>query len=172
MPGMIGTQEQPPAGPSPGALAPGGKAADPQKVQAMLILQPVRLLYQPEQAQAIAEAARNAEPAKVLAAAAVASVMASAKAADGQGVQLDPEQVGAAVVEVIKAGAAILVAQQIVPPEQIGQVVDSAIEFAQQNGMGEGAEQGGPPPAAGGAGPGPGGVESPGMAGPAQPMGA
>ncbi len=155
-------------GPAPANSAPRQGNADPNKAQALLILQPVRMLYSDQQAQKLVERAKASDPAKVLAAAAIAAVMASAKAAIGAGVKLTPEQIGAAVIEVIKAAAALLIAGGVVPPDQVAQVVNSAIALAQQQGE---AQQGSQPPAVAGAAPGPGGVQPPGMAG-QPPMGA
>ncbi len=178
MAGMIAQQGPMPGGPPPAAggmptpqappgPAPAGGEGNPDKVQAMLILQPVRLLYDEQHATAIVEAAKSADPAKVLAAAAVAAVTASAKAGQGKGAQMTEDQLGNAVVEVIKAAGALLVAGGVVPPDQIPQTINSAIELASQGGAG--GESGQPPRAAEAAPPGPGGAMPPGMAG-SQPM--
>ena len=167
MAGMLQQTQEPPRPPEQEPSAGGGRQAHPDKVQAMLIMQPVRMLYAQESAEKLIQAAQNADPAKVLAAAALAAVTGSAQAAKASGAPVEAEQLGVAVVEVIKAAAAILVSAKIVPPEEIANVVQGAVEHAAQGGEGE---QGGPEAQAPGAAPGPPGGSPPGgMAGAPQP---
>ena len=172
MPGMISQAQDPAAAGAPPPQQPAGPEeaggegqVNPVAAQAMLILQPVQLLYAPETAQKLIDAAQKAEPAKVLAAAAISAVTASVKAAQARNVQLDAEQIGAAVVEVIKSAAAILIAGGAITPEETPETVNTAIQYASQGGEAPPEEAGAPP--AEGAPPPP----QPGMAPGAPPMG-
>lgn len=144
--------------------APGD--APQAKIQTLLVLQPLRLLYQPDKAKLIVAAAtKTKDPAKVIAAAALAAVSASAKAGNEQiaqtmpRAQIAPAQIGNAVIQVIQALAALLVSAHVITPNQVVEVVQKAVQLAQQQGQGAEAPQPGPP--------GPGGApEAQGPAGP------
>lgn len=183
MAGMLGEAMggagMPPAGaampPAGGVVGQPGPAGGQQKgnpgdmAQALLIYQPLKMLYQPKQVESIITAASHGDPAKVIASAAISSVMASAKAGMESGAPIKEEMFGNAVVEVIKGLGGLLAASKAFDPNELPNIINGAIEFAAQAG-GEGAQ---PPQGPAGAAPGPGGNEPPpGMAGGPQPMGA
>lgn len=126
---------EPPQGMTPPAGGEQPQQGNADKVQGMLILQPTRMLYEPKQAQHIMLAASKGDPARVISGAAIAAVTGSAKAGMSSGAQIQPEQIGNAVVEVIHALGAMLVVGKIVSPQEAPNVVKAAVENAMQGGQ-------------------------------------